>query len=330
MRDFRCFYIDAFPVQSRRKGASTTGIYLSSGSATFEELQRLDAYVPVCYFPKGVDPFACIKVFKPSLKRMQDGFRTLAGPANNQRTVFYHGAFGLFKGDYPSQQELAGCKGTAALYPDRFSHIRDDQLSNLKFDIHLNRKTLDERREVRRQLALLSSKASKNELAKRHGLLERASPFEDPEVFSNVLVQTPPMNEHSECLGMGGKIIKAILEEFTEVGRRSLCAALDAAAALATSLAATSFHIQQQADAGSGGHQTYHAATALRLDADVPSSSHKRHAQVSTLCREIYRDGFEQVAKPRKCQPAECIGRGRRAVAAVCISEDAALGFAGR
>ena len=51
----------------------------------YAELQRLDSYVALTHFPKGVDPTAVFSVFKPSFRRMKEGFRTLAGPAGAQQ-----------------------------------------------------------------------------------------------------------------------------------------------------------------------------------------------------------------------------------------------------
>jgi len=175
----RCLYADAFPIQSRRKGASSNGVYMSSGVSTFEELQQLDSYEQLAHFPKGVDPFACLRVFNPSWKRLQAGFRTVAGPADARREIFYHGGIGALKGDFPQQQQITGSKGAGANQPDRNSHIPKDKLSDLDYDIALNRKTLDERRSVRTMLASLATKEARTQEEVRQGILPDPSPFED-------------------------------------------------------------------------------------------------------------------------------------------------------
>ncbi len=188
----------------------------------YDEMQRLDSYVALTQFPKGVDPTAVFSVFKPSFRRMQEGFRILAGPAGAKRLVFYHGGIGLLKGDYPQAQAFAGCLSQAALYPDRFSHIHADSLADLDYDLALNRKTLDERRSVRAVQAADPTSTETKKLVQAHGLLAQPSAFEDPAIFLNPLVQVPPMNEHSELLGMAGMLLTAIMNDFTQAGKDTL------------------------------------------------------------------------------------------------------------
>jgi hypothetical protein len=226
VRDMRSAYLDAFPIQSRRQSMSSEGFYMSSANASHEELQNLDSYEQLTHFPKGINAFSVLALFKPSLKRWQDGFRTLAGPANARRVIFYHGGFGPVKGDYVQQQQSAGCLGQKASHPDRFSCISQENLDNYEYDIHRHRNTLDQRRDIRQQMSRCQTQVAKQALATANGLLAQPSIFEDPEIFVNPLVHIPPMNEHSEVAGMNGLVVTELISQFTDRGQQLFARAL--------------------------------------------------------------------------------------------------------
>ena len=75
VRVFVQIYMDAFPVLSSRKNASSEAIYVSFGNLSQEELQHLDNYFCLGQFPKGVDRHECFKGWLSEFCVLQDGFR---------------------------------------------------------------------------------------------------------------------------------------------------------------------------------------------------------------------------------------------------------------
>jgi hypothetical protein len=225
VRAFIQIYLDAFPILSSRKNASSNAIYISFGNLDQEELQRLDNYFCIGHFPKGVNKHECFKGWMSEFVKIQNGFRFYL--SNAKKLVFICGGIGIGKFDMPEAQTQAGALQQGANFPDRFSYVHKDQLGSLDFDLKDNRKTLQQIRAIRSKQAAEPRDAGVASMLQDSGLNEAPSWLENPALHFDVTQQIPPQTCHSELLGIAGKALTLFLGELTPTGRRRLREAMD-------------------------------------------------------------------------------------------------------
>lgn len=216
-------YVDAFPILSGRKNASSNAIYMSFGNLDQEELQKLENYFCIGHFPKGVNKHECFKVWLTECAQLQDGFRHTFPTID--KTVFICGGIGIGKFDMPEAQSQAGALQQGADFPDRMSYASKGQLDDLKTDLRL--KTLDHVRDKREEQALNPRDAGVRRGLQQVGMHEQPSWFEGPGLHFDVTQQIPPQTCHSELLGVGGKALTLFLSELTPLGRQALNDAME-------------------------------------------------------------------------------------------------------
>ena len=214
-------YADGFPVGNY---GNSTAIYISLGNFPSTVLMNLDSYFCVGQYPKGANSSECFGVFTPELVKLQNGF-TYEIPGT-KKEWFFCGGVGIGKFDYPEAQTQAGCLQQGANFPDRFSHSPKQDMNDLKLNFDDVRKTLTQVRQIRSAQSLAPTSKETADLLKQNGMHEIPSMWENPVLEFNVTLQDPPMTEHCEVIGMGGKVITFFLNELSPGGQTSLLSAM--------------------------------------------------------------------------------------------------------